>query len=63
MAAYFYLEIGDTEKAMHYFLLAHGKYQEWGALGKCNSLFKFVETTFTSASTNAANVDVGDCHT
>jgi hypothetical protein len=65
LAAYFYLEIGDTEKAMHYLLLAHGKYHEWGALEKCNSLFKCFETTFTPASTNATNtnVDVGVCHT
>ena len=65
LAAYFYLEIGDPAKAIQNFLLAHEKYQEWGALGKCNSLFKFVESTFTPASTNATNmnVDVGVGHT
>ena len=45
---------------MQYFLLAHEKYHEWGALGKRNSLFKFVKSTFTLASTN---VDVGVGHT
>ena len=45
---------------MQYFLLAHEKYHEWGALGKCNSLFKFVESTFTPASTD---VGVGVGHT
>ena len=46
---------------MQYFLLAHKKYHEWGALGKCNSLFKFVKSTFiTPASTN---VGVGVGHT
>jgi hypothetical protein len=61
LAAYFYLdsEVGDNKKAMQYFLLAHEKYHEWGALGKCNSLFKFVESTFTPAPTNATNHGVG----
>jgi hypothetical protein len=57
LAAYFYLELGDTEKAMQLFLLAHKKYLEWGALGKCDSLFKFVESNFTPAS---ADVGVGN---
>ena len=47
LAAYFYLEIRDTKKAMEYFLLAHEKYHEWGAFGKCDSLYKFVQSTFT----------------
>jgi len=33
------VELRDTEKAMEYFLLAHEKYHEWGAFGKCDSLF------------------------
>jgi len=43
LAGYFYVELRDTEKAMEYFLLAHEKYHEWGAFGKCESLYKFVE--------------------
>ena len=39
LAGYFHVEFGDTEKAMEYFLLAHEKYHEWGALGKCDNLF------------------------
>jgi hypothetical protein len=58
LAAYFYLEVGENEKAMQSFLLAHEKYHEWGALAKCNSLFKFVESTFTPASTDVG-VGVG----
>ena len=42
LAAYFYMEIGETEKAVQYFLLAHQKYHEWGAFGKCESLFRFL---------------------
>eukprot|EP00986_Skeletonema_menzelii_P005634 scaffold2092_cov165-Skeletonema_menzelii.AAC.2 len=44
LAAYFYLEIGETNKAVEYCLLAHEKYQEWGAIGKCTSLFKFFDS-------------------
>ena len=47
LAAYFYLELRDTKKAIDYFLLAHEKYHEWGAFGKCDNLFKFVERSFT----------------
>jgi hypothetical protein len=47
------LELGENEKAMLYFLLAHEKYHEWGALGKRDSLFNFVESIFAPASTNA----------
>eukprot|EP00984_Skeletonema_dohrnii_P036573 scaffold37688_cov139-Skeletonema_dohrnii-CCMP3373.AAC.1 len=36
LAGYFHLEFGDAEEAMEYFLLAHEKYHEWGALGKCD---------------------------
>jgi hypothetical protein len=60
LAAYFYLEVGENEKAMQYFLLAHEKYHEWGALGKRDSLFKFVESIFAPASTD---VGVGVGHT
>jgi hypothetical protein len=60
LAGYFYLEVGDSDKAMEYFLLAHEKYHEWGAFGKCDSLFKCVERIFTPASTGAG---VGITHT
>jgi len=75
LAAYFYLDLGEINKSVDYFLLAHTRYQEWvsckiaffhlcviiitlslllicigsssnslkGAMGKCNSLFKFVD--------------------
>ena len=33
---------------MELFLAAHEKYHEWGAFGKCTSLFEFVSDTFTS---------------
>ena len=33
LAAYFYLELGEINKSVDYFLLAHEKYHEWGAFG------------------------------
>ena len=42
LAAYFYMEVGETEKAVQYFLLANQKYHEWGEFGKCESLFSFL---------------------
>ena len=48
LAAYFYLELGHKEKALELFLAAHEKFHEWGAFGKCTSLFEFVSSTFTS---------------
>ena len=47
LAAYFYLECGENEKSVELFLQAHEKYHEWGAFGKCNSLFQFVASNFT----------------
>jgi hypothetical protein len=50
LAAYFYLEeLGQKPKALELFLLAHEKYHEWGAFGKCTSLFEFVGSNFTSS--------------
>ncbi len=48
LAAYFYLELGQKDKALELFLIAHEKYHEWGAFGKCTSLFEFVGSNFTS---------------
>jgi len=50
LAAYFYLELGEMEQSMEYFLAAHERYHEWGAFGKCNSLFEFVNSSFSPSS-------------
>ncbi|KAL7495135.1 hypothetical protein ACHAWT_009264 [Skeletonema menzelii] len=42
LAAYFYLAIGEVSNATEHCLLAHDRYQEWGAIGKCANLFKFI---------------------
>ena len=34
LAAYFYLEIGEVNKAVEYCLLAHEKYQEWVSISR-----------------------------
>eukprot|EP00984_Skeletonema_dohrnii_P014974 scaffold6412_cov147-Skeletonema_dohrnii-CCMP3373.AAC.1 len=50
LAAYFYLELGEVEQSIEYFLAAHERYHEWGAFGKCNSLFEFVKSSFSPTS-------------
>jgi len=58
LAAYFYLELGLKDKAVELFLLAHEKYHEWGAFGKCTSLFKVVSFNLSSSiGTGLTNTD------
>jgi hypothetical protein len=52
LAAYFYLELGEINKSVEYFLLAYERYNEWGAFEKAESLFKFAKSILTPASTN-----------
>lgn len=42
-AGYFYLELGEKDTAIQYFLQAHEKYHDWGAVAKSNALFEFVQ--------------------
>jgi len=62
LAAYFYLDIGEVNNAADYCLLAHERYQEWGAIGKCTSLFRFfgriMNDRVGSSSAIAVAVDV-----
>ena len=62
LAAYFHLELGEMEQSMEYFLAAHGRYNEWGAFGKCNSLFEFVNSSFspTSIESDSARVQTNN---
>jgi hypothetical protein len=41
------------EQSIEYFLAAHERYHEWGAFGKCNSLFEFVKSSFSPTSTES----------
>jgi len=50
LAGYFYLELGEREASIAHFLRAHERYYEWGAFGKCSSLFEFVKSSLTPSS-------------
>ena len=62
LAAYFHLELGEMEQSMEYFLAAHERYHEWGAFGKCSSLFEFVKSSFSPSSieSDSARVQAND---
>jgi len=51
LAGYFFLEIGERNEALQYFLLAHERYHEWGAIAKSSALFEFVQETLGATST------------
>ena len=55
LAGYFFLEIGEQDTAIQYFLQAHEKYHEWGAVSKCNMLFQFVQRKLSPLSIPAAS--------
>ena len=47
LASHYYFELGDAVKAMQHFTLAHKKYQEWGAFGKCDDICEFISSNIT----------------
>jgi hypothetical protein len=53
LAGYFFLAIDRYDTALKYFLHAHEKYHNWGAVAKCNALFEFVQTTIDSTCITA----------
>ena len=59
LAGYCYLACGENETAVDHFLLAHEKYHEWGAYGKCSSLYNFVQHRF-AVSVPSNRVNEGD---
>ncbi len=48
LAGYFYFTLDKKDTALQYFLRAHEKYHDWGAIAKCNALFEFVQTALGS---------------
>lgn len=46
LAGYFFLDMKQNDTAIHYFLQAHEKYHDWGAVAKSNALFAFVQRAF-----------------
>ena len=55
LAGYFFLETGEQDTAIQYFLQAHEKYQGWGAVAKCNLLFEFVQRNLIQSSIPAVS--------
>jgi predicted ATPase len=53
LAGHFYLGLGETVESMKHFLRAHERYKEWGALGKCEFLFKFLEAIYDDININS----------
>ncbi|KAL7491984.1 hypothetical protein ACHAWT_001238 [Skeletonema menzelii] len=53
LATYFYVEIGEANKAVEYCLLAQENYKEWGATGKCTSLSKFYDSIMNKKSADS----------
>lgn len=47
LAARFYFEIGDPQTALEHFTLAHKAYGVWGAAGKANQIFEYINEKFT----------------
>jgi len=46
LAGHFCLDIGQKNEAVNYFLQAHEKYHDWGAIAKANALYEFATTAF-----------------
>ena len=55
LAGYFFLETGEQDTAIQYFLQAHEKYHEWGAVAKCNMLFEYVQRNLIQSSIPAVS--------
>ena len=45
LAGYFFMEFGQKEVSANYFLQAHEKYHEWGAIAKANAVYEFTMTS------------------
>ena len=55
LAGYYFLETGEQDTAIQYFLQAHEKYHEWGAVAKSNMLFEFVQRNLSLSIVPAAS--------
>ncbi|KAL7541084.1 hypothetical protein ACHAXR_010617 [Thalassiosira sp. AJA248-18] len=50
LAGHFYTKTEKHDKAIQYFMQAHEKYHEWGAVAKSNALFEFVQRVLGPSS-------------
>jgi hypothetical protein len=48
LAARFYLGVGKQKLSLEHFSLAHETYIAWGAVGKANCLFQYINSIFAS---------------
>mmetsp|Transcript_32408 Transcript_32408/g.58578 ORF Transcript_32408/g.58578 Transcript_32408/m.58578 type:complete len:391 (-) Transcript_32408:18-1190(-) len=53
LAGYFFMEFGQKDVSLNFFLQAHEKYHEWGAIAKANAVYEF---TMTSMGASALGV-------
>lgn len=63
LAGYFFLEISDEDTALQYFMQAHERYHEWGAVAKSNALFEFVQQVLcglTASPSPGVSVSLSD---
>ena len=49
--------MGDNETAIQYFLQAHEKYHEWGAVAKSNLIFEFVQKNLAAPISPSPSVN------
>ena len=57
LAGHFFLKVGDNETAIQYFLQAHEKYHEWGAVAKSNLIFEFVQKNLAAPISPSPSVN------
>jgi len=50
LAGYFFLKMGQKDVSVNYFLQAHEKYHDWGAIAKANSLYEFTMSSMCASS-------------
>ena len=56
LAGHFFLQIEEIDMAMEYFLQAHEKYHEWGAVAKSNMLFEYLSLSIISTASDMTSV-------
>ncbi|KAL7551594.1 hypothetical protein ACHAWF_014787 [Thalassiosira exigua] len=49
LAGYHFTEVGENDVSMEYFLQAHEKYYNWGALAKANAVYEFAMSSLDAA--------------
>ena len=58
LAGHLFFQIEEMDMAMQYFLQAHEKYHEWGAVAKSSMLFEFVQRSLLLPTLSTASPDL-----